>query len=262
MSTYKQTDLLQQLDRAAPFFDAEYRDEKADLLLYINLAKQIPGPVLEVGCGTGRVLAALIGADKPCDGLELSPAMLALAQRRCEGMLGKVPWGLVQGDMTAFELVRRDYGLAILASNTLMHSSCSIEQENTLKCLYQHLRPGGVLALDLFNPPVSDLVLQSGVTQAVDFWSGPKAGSTVTKWVRREVNWVEQLQETFITYETLFADDRLEKVEVHFTLRFLWRHEVQLMLEKIGFKVQTMWGSYTREPIDDNSEVMVFIGRK
>ncbi len=262
MLNSKQADLLKQLDRVAPFLDADYRGETADLLLYISLAKQIPGPVLEVGCGTGRVLAALIGADKPCDGLDLSPAMLELAQRRCEGTSGKVPWSLVQGDMTAFELVRRDYGLAILAANTLMHSSCSIEQERALRCLYHHLRPGGSLVLDLFNPPVADLVLQHGVIQAVDCWDGPKTGSTVTKWMRREVNWVEQVQETFITYETLFADDQLEKVEASFALRFLWRHEVQLMLEKTGFEVQAVWGSYAREPIADDSEVMVFIGRK
>ncbi len=261
-SSLQRHNLLAQLEKVAPFLEADYRAETADLQLYRSMARCITGPVLELGCGTGRVLAALLAAGQPCDGLDLSAAMLDRARQRCQVIPGDVPWNLMEGDMTAFTLPRRDYGLALLASNTLMHAACSAEQQRTLCCVYRHLRPGGTLVLDLFNPPVEELVWQRGVVQATDRWTGSVAGSAVTKWVRREVDWVHQLQWTHITYETLFADSRLEQVEACFALRFLWPHEAALMLEKAGFAVQAVWGSYRKEPLTDDSDVMVFVARK
>ena len=261
-SSCKQADLLTQLEKVVPFLDADYRSETADLKLYQSMAAHVTGPVLELGCGTGRVLGALLEAGQPCDGLELSSAMLNRARQRCQAIGGDAQWNLILGDMTAFALNRRDYGLALLASNTLMHAACSSDQERTLRCIYQHLRPGGTLVLDVFNPPVEELVQQRGVVQTADSWTGLATGSTVTKWIRREVDWMQQLQWTHITYETLFADKRLEQVEARFALRFLWPHEAALMLEKAGFDIYAVWGSYLKEPLADDSDVMVFVARK
>ncbi len=257
-----QDDLRTQLAKVASFLDADYRTETADLRLYRRLAAQATAPALEIGCGTGRVLAALLEAGHPCDGLDLSAPMLNRARQRCTAIADAVPWNLILGDMTAFALPRRDYGLALLASNTLMHAACSAAQESVLHNVYRHLRPGGTLALDIFNPPVEELVWQRNVVQSVDSWAGLAAGSVITKWVRREVDWMQQLQWTHITYETLFADNRLEQVEACFALRFLWRHEATLMLEKAGFDVQTVWGSYRQESLTENSDIMVFVARK
>ena len=257
-----QNDLLEQLEKVAPFLDADYRGETADLKLYRSLAEQHPGPVLELGCGTGRVMAELIKAGRICDGLDLSPTMLDLARQRCTAIPCEFPWQLHQCNMTAFDLNQKSYGLAILASNTFMHVSRSSDQEKVLACVHQHLLPGGKLVLDLFNPPVEDLVLHQGAVQAVDSWPGPISGSTVTKWVRREVDWVRQIQKTFITYETLHVDSRLEQVEARFNLRFLWRHEAEMMLEKTGFNVEAVWGSYLQTPMKEESELMVIVGRK
>jgi len=257
-----QTDLLTQLAKVAPFLEADYRCETADLKLYRSLAARGAGPVLELGCGPGRVLAALLEAGRACDGLDLSAVMLDLARQRCQAIGGAAPWHLILGDMTAFEPQRRDYGLALLVSNTLMHAADSSAQERTLSCVYRHLRPGGTLVLDVFNPPVEELVRQHGVGYTTDRWTGAAAGSTVTKWVRREVDWGRQLQWTYITYETLFADNRLEQVAARFALRFLWRHEAVLMLEKAGFAVHAVWGSYRKEPLTADSDVMIFVARK
>lgn len=257
-----QADLLEQLKKVAPFLDADYRGETDDLRLYKSLAMQNLGPTLELGCGTGRVMAELIKAGHPCDGLDLSTTMLDLAQQRCQVIPCDQSWNLHQGDMTAFDMEQKDYGMAILASNTLMHATSSSSQEKALGCVHHHLRPGGKLILDIFNPPVEDLVFQRGAVQAADSWPGPEKSSMVTKWVRREVDWVHQLQKTFITYETLHQDDRMEQVQARFDLRFLWLHEVVLMLEKTGFDVEAVWGSYQQSPLDEESEVMVFVGRK
>lgn len=254
--------LLANLRAIAPFLDADYRHMHADLALFQSLAAETRGPVLEPGCGTGRVLAALCQCHMPCLGLDISPDMLARAAARLRAANSHVRPELVCADMSDFDLPQKDFGLAILASNTLMHLAGPQLQMATLQCIHRHLRPGGYLVLDLFNPPVTELVLQDRQLWTVDSWTGSQAGSRVTKWMQREVDWIRQIQRTRIIFETLYADDRLEQVECTFNLHFLWKHETELMLAQTGFHLRHVWGSYRRGPLQADSEVMVFLAAK
>lgn len=254
--------LQDSMARVAPFLDDDYRKERADLLLYRKLARRCDGPILDVGCGTGRVMADLLARGHGCDGIDLSPALLKRASVKCRVAAAEVPWSVHEADMRGFELPRTDYSLALLASNTLMHAPTPGEQSDVLTCVGRHLRPGGLLALDLFQPPVEELVREQGVTVAADSWQGSERGIRVTKWMRRSVDWVSQVQHTSITYEILHTDGRLEQVAAEFPLRFLWRNEAELMLKCAGFDVEAVWGSHAGEVLDSSSERMIFLAVK
>ncbi len=249
--------LLANLRKAVPFLDQDYRNARDDLALYERLAKERPGPILELGCGTGRVLAALRRAGRVCAGLDISPPMLAEARRR----LGPGT-ALHCADMSDFALQRTDFALAIAATNALMHLPSAAHQCAALRCVSRHLKPGGLLVVDLFNPPVVELVLQAGHQMAVDSWEGESAGVSVTKWMRRDVNWTHQVQTTRITYETLHADNRLERVECCFNLRFLWKNEMEMMLKQAGFELLRIWGAYSQTALCDEAEVMIFCAER
>src|SRR5712692_7287671 len=93
-------------------FVAEYYDYvplvagRADLEFFKSCPKAQGGPILELGCGTGRVLLELAKAGHQITGLDLSRRMLA----RCREKLAALPAetqnrvSLVQGDMTSFDL--------------------------------------------------------------------------------------------------------------------------------------------------------------
>src|SRR5690348_4545115 len=78
------------LDRFAPFYDLEYGAYDADLDLYRHFAAQAavgpgqPTRVLELGCGSGRVLQALAAAGHDCTGIDAAPALLARARARVD----------------------------------------------------------------------------------------------------------------------------------------------------------------------------------
>ncbi len=259
--THYHQDLITNLQIIAPFYDADYRNFREDLPLFTQIAQDCSHPVLELGCGTGRVLSALCQQEIPCTGLDLSPAMLELAHQHFRTRSGKHQPRLVCQDMRNFDLAPSRFGLAILATNTLMHLMHPDWQRSVLATIHRHLLPRGRIVLDLFNPPVQDLVLQEGHWQSVDSWEGPQ-GAWITKWMQRQVDWLHQLQSTRLMFETLYPDNRLEQTSCKFTLRFLWPHEVTLLLEQCGFQLLHVWGSYTRADLDNQSETMVFVAEK
>src|SRR5687768_16478288 len=104
----------------ADTYDAQYavlRDSSGDASHYAALAAETGGPVLELGCGTGRVLLPIARAGVRCTGVDPSAQMLRVLQAK------EPPWNLdiVQGTMQTFDLARRDYALAYSAFRAFQH---------------------------------------------------------------------------------------------------------------------------------------------
>jgi SAM-dependent methyltransferase len=125
----------------------------ADVPFYTALAAQAGG-VLELGCGSGRVLlpcAEAVPNGGPVAGVDRSPAMLALARRRAgaEGLDGRVE--LVDGDLRSVRLGRR-FPLVTIPFRTLFHLRTDDEWLATMATVHAHLGDGGLLAGDVFVP--------------------------------------------------------------------------------------------------------------
>src|SRR5262245_16210226 len=107
----------------SPFDDGDFYDMLCEGLdygidFYVGLAREAKGPVLDIACGTGRVLLPVLQAGADADGLDLFQPMLDTARRKADA-LGLSP-NLHRGDMAYFELPRR-YALIQSASNALFH---------------------------------------------------------------------------------------------------------------------------------------------
>ena len=116
---------------------------------------------------------------------------------------------LVAADLRNFSLPRQDYAFAFCTSNTLMHLTTAAEQEAVLAQAWRHLRPGGQLFVDLFNPDVARLNAVNGLMELADQWDDATTGAQVSKWSVRTVDWAAQLQETLFIYEETWPDGRI-----------------------------------------------------
>jgi SAM-dependent methyltransferase len=139
---------------AEVYDDYTAADDRTDVQLWDRLAAENPGPVLELGCGTGRVLLPLAESGRPVEGLDASADMLArcraLAQAR-----GLAPI-LHRADMVDFALNRR-FGLIFCAAGTFTLLAEPGAMEAALARARAHLAPGGLLALAMDAPgPASD----------------------------------------------------------------------------------------------------------
>ena len=254
------------LDRFARFYDDDYRNYDDDLALVIDLAQEFGGPILELGCGTGRLLLPLAELGLTVTGIDLSAALLAIADTKFQnaGLQGDVPLhlSLVEGDFRNFELAQKNFAFAYCVSNTLMHCTTQAEQIAALRATYDHLKPGGALLIDLFNPDVAHLQQVNGFCELADQWCDPQTGAQVYKWCTRSVDVAEQLQETLFIYEEIFDDGTVHRTPCPFTLRFLWRSELELMLEVVGFRVDALWGDFDGTSYSSASERLILLAIK
>ncbi len=131
-------------DLLARLYDAEYGATLHDLGFYLD--HLVPGPVLELACGTGRLARALAERGRTVVGLDAAQAMIRRAR------LHPVPgaeW--VVADMRCFDLGRQ-FGNILIPFSGLGFLASHDERLQCLRCCHRHLQPGGLLILDLMSP--------------------------------------------------------------------------------------------------------------
>ena len=133
----------------AELYHAHQRLYRGDIFFWQSLAAHSSGPVLELGCGTGRVLLELASAGYDVYGVDNDADTLAVLQTRLEeSNLTNVDCR--QADMTEFSM-KLKFPLIILPCNT--YSTLSARQRQaTLGCIQKHLAPGGLFAASMLNP--------------------------------------------------------------------------------------------------------------
>lgn len=258
-------------DAFARFYEGDYRNYTADIPLVLKMARAagraVPAPqgeqkptVLELGCGSGRVLRPLAAAGCEVTGVDRSAGLLAIARQKTAAFSSQTT--LVQADMRTVRLAKMDFDFVFIVSNTLMHLTTQVDQLAALESAYHHLRVGGLLLIDLFNPDIAYLESVSGMQELADQWEDEQSGAWVLKWTSRYLDVAQQRQETIFIYEEIFPDGCSMQTKISFPLRFWWPSEGVFLLEKAGFVVEEMFGDFDSRPYDDNSERLIFIARK
>ncbi len=241
----------------AEVYDLFYGDFEDDLEMYLGFAERTGGPILEIGSGTARVALALADAGHPVSGLEPSAAMRAIAQAKIEEAQLTDRVRVIAGDMRRFKLDQR-FGLIIAPLNTFLHNLTLDDQLATLSSIKKHLRPGGLLVLDCFNPDPAQaaddrrLILQRQVIE-------PDTQRPAQLWLSRSTDWGQQSQELIYLSDRLEADGRVQRVTLDTQFRFVFRHELHLLLKLGGFDVKDLYGSYNLDPFESNSEKLIVV---
>lgn len=250
-------------ERFAFWYDLDQGGYEDDIPFYLALAQRTGSPILEAGCGTGRLVLALARAGYRVVGVEQLPAMLARAKAKVLAAGPRLARRvrLVQADLRNLALEQR-FVLAILAVNTLMHLAEAEEQEEALRRLFAHLAPGGVLALDLFPPHPDFLAPASGELVLEKVLTDPDTGTPVLKFVSRQADYARQLLTTTFIYDRMDAAGGVERTVQTFPLRYLYRPEAERMLRAAGFQIEGVYGSYDLDPYDDQGERMLFLARR
>jgi len=235
-----------------------------DVPLYVELARQEGGRVLEVACGSGRVLVPLVRAGFDVVGLDVSPHMLALARQKLDSqpnLAGQAR--LIEGDMRTFEVADRQFDLATLAVKSFAYLT---EAEDQLRCLRRvaaHLRPGGLLAIDFLHPRPDWLGAAAGSMRDDLVQHVPERRVTVSR-VESVVSTdlARQVRTIRSAYEVIDQDGSLiAKRFVEWPYRWTYRFEAEHLLERAGFKLEAVYGDYQRQPFKADSASMVFLGR-
>ena len=246
----------------AHYYDLEHGDFRSDLSLYVGFAARTGSPILEFGCGTGRVLEALAAAGYDLTGVDVSPAMLALAREKLDrrpGLPGRVR--LVEADARDVDLPER-FALAFWAINSFMHLTTQDDQLRALARAHALLRGGGLLILDLFQPDPQLLLEADGRLLHDATWPRGPAGVPTLKFSSRRLDLADQLLDVTFIFDDLLPGGESRRRPASFQMRYLHRFEAQLLLERAGFVVEALYGSYELDDFAAESERLIFVARK
>ncbi len=256
------SELPAEMDRIARFFDGEYAEYADDLPMLHALAQEARGPLLELGCGTGRALAPLAQAGFQIDGIDSSPAMLALARVKVAAVRGaERRVRLIEGDFTE-SLPAGRYRLAFALMNTFLHLADQETQLAALEAWHEALAPGGLLLIDIFSPDVAELASLNGRLEWDRTWTDPSTGRQVMKFLARTLDPAEQRMQVTHIYDEMDVDGTVRRSVASFELRYLWRFEAELLLEKAGFEVEAVYGDWEMGDYDSASDRMIFLARR
>ncbi len=156
---------------------------------------------------------------------------------------------------------RGPFGLAIVAINSFMHLSSAAGQLAALRQIHTALRPGGLLAIDLYNPDLRALAEQNGAL-VLDKTFALADGTPVQKFVAQHADTAAQVSQVTFIYDEIHADGQVRRSVLPFTMRWLYRYELEHLLARAGFALDALYGSYELDEYDSASELMLAVARK
>jgi ubiquinone/menaquinone biosynthesis C-methylase UbiE len=249
-------------NESSPFDDGElydilFKDLRYAIDFYVALAREAKGPVLDIACGTGRILLPCLQAGADIDGLDLSEGMLKTLRKKATAL--HLEPRLYTADMSDFRLPRR-YALIMITFNAFIHN---LTQEAQIRCLElcrQHLIPGGALAFDTFFPGLGILGSAEN-TRALEIETRhPQTGLPLRLYDTRSFNRVEQIQRSVNEVEMLDADGSTKIIHrSEFRVRWTYKAEMALLMRIAGFARWDIFGDFDRRPLTRETDAMIVL---
>lgn len=246
---------------AARFYDAETGDKTDDLQMYSRLAAQHEGDILDVGCGTGRVLIHLAQAGYQVHGIDRDSSMLGRLAHKLKGMPHlQDSIGYVNADVLDYSY-EREFALILLSYNALMHFQEQASQIALLRRLRGWLANAGLLVIDL--PNAGD-VFASQDTDALILertFLEPESGHLV---MLQSVSWLDRVMQVLHVdwiYDEMDDEGRVKRMIAPHRLRYFFQPELALLLKLCGFGVEAVYGDTAWGPFEDGCERMIVLAR-
>jgi SAM-dependent methyltransferase len=235
----------------------------ADIPFYMHYAQQCGAPILELACGTGRVLIPLAQAGFTMYGVDLSENMLAVCHRKVEetGVADRVH--LTCANMAAFDLLCKDFALIYIPVRSFMHLFTCADQLSCVQRVYDHLRWGGLFILDLYAPSFQMLAQEpDGAFFIRREFDLPNGHHVIRKdrVVRNDIR--NQIHHSELRFEEYDGTGSLVRERtVPMETRYTFRYELQLLLERVGFELIDIFRDYEKNPYDGTGEIIAVARR-
>jgi SAM-dependent methyltransferase len=246
-------------------YDAAYaaKQDLVDLPFYLDLARKSGGPVLEIACGTGRVLLQVAREGIPITGVDNSRPMLrvlkAHVQTEPRDVQRKIT--LHEGDMRSFRL-RKKYPLVIIPFRPMQHMYTLKDQLQALTTAAFHLHKNGTLAFDVFYPKFKSM--DEGIGQEVLDLEWPRdSDSVVRRYFRKDsLDKIKQVFSFTFIFRTYAAGKLVREESEPFQLSYYTYPHLRALFLLAGLEPLAEYGSFAKEPLDNSAQQMIFLLKK
>ena len=244
-------------DQYAPFYDWENAQTlgRRDVPFWRRVALEATGPVLELGCGTGRISVPLARAGVHLVGIDRSEAMLS----RIPNPKSRTPSAFVRGDIRALPFAPRAFASVIAPYGVLQSLLRDRDLADTLNSVARVLAPGGTFGIDL----VPDVPNWREYTNQVQLKGASRRGTHLTL--------IESVRQDPARRRTTFEQCYVERgpgggqARTHrfaLTFRTLSVRQMTSRVERAGFVVDRVLGDYRGRPWDARADVWIILAKK
>lgn len=237
-----------------------YRDRE-DKAFYRNMASGMEH-VLEIGCGTGRILCEVQKNAKLIDGVDISKEKLEVCRQKLTKLDTEKQEKIILYCGNILEKnIETKYDLILLPFRVFQYITELSDEEQMLKWIYDHLLLNGRVIIDCFNTNLNVLVNYEQMKDIEDSFEYEDYT------VHREctIDWVDRGKQQMMCHMHYVMKNKngecqeiLEKI--HY--RYYFRYELQLMLEKCNFTIEEMYGGYNGEEFGEDSKEMIYIAKR
>lgn len=230
-----------------------------DIAFYQRMAREAGGPVLELACGTGRIALPLAQAGLHITGVDRSEAILSIARRKLAAVSASVQQrlSLVRQDMTALDLGRR-FGFVFVPFRSFQALLTVDLQRQSLEAIRRHLRPGGRLALHLFDPRLDWLSDPEAIRPQLS-GTHPETGRRHSgEILRTDFDHLNQIRRDLWRYAEIGPDGEVLAEDTReMALRWTYRWELRHLLELCGLTIEAEYSDFAGSPPAYGKELVI-----
>jgi SAM-dependent methyltransferase len=252
---------------SAKYYDQAYAAEKelTDLPFYLELATRIGGPVLELACGTGRILLPIARAGIAIHGVDNSVPMLTELRKNLKREAKDVRElvSIYEGDMRAFRSNRK-YALVTIPFRPLQHMYTVEDQIAALETAAFHLEDDGILAFNVFFPLFDRLYSRIGEEVLEMEWTDASDPSRmVQRYFRKEsLDKVNQNFSLTFIFRTWQNGKVIQEETEPLKLSYYTYPHLRALFLLTGLEIVEEYGSFAKTPLDNDAQEMIFVLRK
>ncbi len=250
-------------DTLALHYDEMHAALNEDIGMVLSLAAA-GGPVLELGCGTGRLMAPLARAGHHVYGLDRAWPMLARARRRlaAEPQSVRRRARLIAADMRHIPFAPAQFALALIPYNTLMHLNAA-QAATACRAIRRTLVPGGRLFIDVANPLLIEETTperQLSVERVLEDRAG---GDLIVVTAANSLNTSRQLLTiTWIFDRSPRTGGAVTRSVAEVDYHYYFPHQLELLLADAGLALTALYGSYSEQPYSEASERLLLVATR
>lgn len=225
----------------------------ADVAFLLEQVRSFGGPVLELACGTGKLLEPIAQAGFAATGVDVSEPMLAEARRKALAAGSATRY--VHADIRNFSLGER-FATVFIAGNSLCHLLDIDSFDACMDCVREHLSEGARFIIDVYVPSLPLLMVDPGVRQKLTEYDDPDGGGRVVVTHTARYDAVTQIRSARTFHQ--FPGETSER-EGSLVLKMYFPQELQALLRHNGFRIVEAYGNYDRSPLTSKSPKQIYV---
>lgn len=236
-------------------YDLENSEFEPDGPFLLEIARKAGNPVLELGCGTGRLTIPMAGQGVDITGLDVVQGMLDRARQKA----GELPIRWVLADVRSYHL-GRSFRMIFESGSVFQHMLTRADQEAFLARVREHLDDEGLFVFGTFFPHRDQL--ENVDVEKEWFTTQHPDGSEIRV---SGTEYYDELRQ--VKVETAYrrwtdAGGREAVSVAPLSLRYSFPQELEALLHYNGFTVVKRYGDNDATPLTNESRLMIYVCRK